>query len=245
MVILQRYFINSKQIIKHLISITNSDVHHIRNVMRMKIGDKVIACDENENVYLTKIIAISKEEVLLEIIEKINYESELPVAVTIAHGFVRREKFEEVIRRLAELGCNEYQPVMMMRSIAKVVSDKSERHQKIIKEACEQAQRNRLMKINPVINFKQLIARKHEFSLCLYADLNDKCLSIKEALKNFNGQKILIVIGPEGGFSKEETLLLDEEGFIPITLGKRVLRTETAPLYVMSVLGHELESITQ
>lgn len=210
----------------------------------MKIDDEIIVCDELENVYLGKIITISNEEVKVEIVKNIDAKSELPINVTIAHGLVRREKTEEVIRRLAELGCYEYQPIIMNRSIVKVVNDKSERQNKIIKEACEQSQRNRLMILSPVIDLKKLIARKDEFSLCLYADFNPNVAHLKPLLQKFTGKNILVVIGPEGGFSIEEVTALDKAGFIPITLGKRVLRTETAPLYVMSVIGYEFEKFS-
>jgi len=241
---MQRYFINSTQVHNNIITIINSDVHHIKNVMRMKIDDEIIVCDELENVYLGKIITISNEEVKVEIVKNIDAKSELPINVTIAHGLVRREKTEEVIRRLAELGCYEYQPIIMNRSIVKVVNDKSERQNKIIKEACEQSQRNRLMILSPVIDLKKLIARKDEFSLCLYADFNPNVAHLKPLLQKFTGKNILVVIGPEGGFSIEEVTTLDKAGFIPITLGKRVLRTETAPLYVMSVIGYEFEKFS-
>ncbi|HHU55575.1 MAG TPA: 16S rRNA (uracil(1498)-N(3))-methyltransferase [Acholeplasmataceae bacterium] len=239
---MQRYFIDSKQILNNIVTITNSDVHHIKNVMRMKVNDEVIVCDNLANTYLSKLISIEKDKVLLEIIDKINENNELPIDITIAHGVVRREKTEEVIRRITELGCYEYLPVLMKRSVVKVYQDRSERQNKIIKEASEQSHRNRLMILSSVISFQELINRKDEFDLCLYAHFNKNVKSIKKIIENFHGRKILVAVGPEGGFADEEVLKLDEAGFIPITLGKRVLRTETAPLYVISVFGYEFES---
>lgn len=234
---MQRYFIDKFQLNNNIIEITNSDVHHIKNVMRMKTGDNVYCCDEDK-VYLCKINEIS-DIITLEVIEVISSNSELDIEVSVAQGLVRREKTEEVIRRLTELGCYKYIPVMMRRSIVKAKDDKSDRYNRIIKEASEQSQRNKLMIVNDILSFKDFIKLKNDYDLLLYAHVSEEKNSFKNIVNDFKGKKILILVGPEGGYDPVEVELLDKNGFKRISLGERILRTETAPLYIMSVLSYE------
>ena len=235
---MQRYFIESSQINNNRIMIIGSDVHHIKNVMRMKIGEHVTCCDENQKVYFASIVDIS-DKIILEIIEELMINNELDIEVTIAHGLVRREKAEEVIRRMTELGGYEYIPLDMKRSIVHAKNDKSERWQRIIKEASEQSQRNRLMKVGEITNINDLLKNKQKYDLCLFADVNAKTYNFKEIINDFSEKSILIIVGPEGGFDKSEIETLLNNGFKAVSLGKTILRTETAPLYIMSVLNYE------
>lgn len=242
---MQRYFINTE--IKDKVEILGTDFHHIKNVMRMKTGDKVYLSN-NENSYLAKIDAILNDRVLLSIIEKIDYESEMPYKVTIAQGLVRREKKEEVIRRITELGAYRYIPVIMDRSIVKYNGDdKIERGRLIIKEASEQSHRNHLMELYNTITLNDLIKNKDEFDLCLFAyedsgrSSNFKLKEYLKEIKESEKENILVIIGPEGGFSDKEVTTLLNNGFKAVGLGPRILRTETAPLYVMSAISYELE----
>lgn len=237
---MQRYFVNANQINKDHITIINGDVHHIKNVMRMKIGDNIIcACDGD--AYLCIIESIL-DIVNCKIIEKIKKHSELNGTISIAHGLVRREKTEEVVRRLVELGCSEYIPLIMKRSIVKVdkMNDKNDRLLKIIKEASEQSQRNVLMKLSPVLKIDDLIKNLNKYDLLLLADANEDNYLLKDIGFNNKYHHILVVIGPEGGFDDKEKELLVQNGFKVVSFGNRVLRTETAPLYVTSVLSYLL-----
>lgn len=234
---MQRYFIKNEQVHNNKIIITNDDVHHIKNVMRMQIGDEVLCCDE-EKVYLARIESISSF-VNLEIVKVLDIDNELTTKVTIAQGLVRREKTEEVIRRLTELGCYAYIPVSMKRSIVKANPDKIERWNKIIKEASEQSQRNKLMIISEPLSFQNLLKITSQYDLCLYAHVSEDNNCLKTIISNNPYQNILVLVGPEGGYDETEIKALDNSGFKRITLGKRVLRTETAPLYIMSVLSYE------
>lgn len=238
---MQRYFIKTEQINNNIITITGNDVHHIKTVMRMNIDDKIIVCDEFDT-YLCKIVFIN-DNIEAEIIKKITEDVELDINVTIAHGLVRREKMEEVVRRLVELGCKSYIPVDMRRSVVKHKEINIERINKIIKEASEQSQRTKLMNLSYVISFKDLLNQIAHFDLVLFAHTIYKennflyeLLASNENIQKYNN--ILVIVGPEGGFAEEEVeKLLKQNKVKPIGLGKRILRTETAPLYIMSVLG--------
>ncbi len=240
---MQRYFIQKSQIDGQHISITGDDVHHIKHVMRMKVGDKVIACDE-ENNYHCQIISISTI-IELEILSIDQEQKELPIQVTIAHGLVRRDKTEEVIRRLVEIGCYQYLPVIMDHCVAKATFDKQERYEKIVKEASEQSGRSRLMKVLTPISFSSLMDEIKSYDLVLFAHVfyaNDSQSELKKVLRTFHGKNILCIIGPEGGFSSREVEKIIQTKAITIGLGKRTLRTETAPLYIMSVISYEMEN---
>lgn len=234
---MQRYFINENQINNDIITITNEDVHHIKTVMRMRLDDKIIAVMDNK-LFQCQLINIGSV-VEAKIIEEISENNELSVNVTIAQGLVRREKTEEVIRRITELGASNYIPVDMKRSVVKVKEGKVDRWNKIIKEASEQSHRNRLMNVSDVINLKELIKEKPKYDLCLFAHVDQNKNPIEGYLNEFLGKNILILVGPEGGFDPTEVKLLLNNGFFMVSLGNLILRTETAPLYIMSIINNK------
>lgn len=236
---MQRYFINYEQVNNDIINIIGEDVHHIKTVMRMKTGEKVMACTDEVN-YLCEIISIT-DIVKLKVLEVIKENNELPVSVTIAQGLVRREKTEEVIRRITELGASEYIPVVMKRSVVKANNEKLDRWGRIVKEASEQSHRNKLLTISSPITLKELINKKEEYDLCLFAHFDEDSNILDFYIKNNRIKKILVLVGPEGGFDQSEVDLLKTNGFKVVSLGKRVLRTETAPLFLMSVISNEFE----
>lgn len=242
---MQRYFVNENQINNNIINIDEQDSHHIKTVMRMKENDEVIVCLDSfieTHTYLCKIISLSKN-VCLEIIEEINENNELDFNVTIAHGLVKRDKQEEVIRRLVELGAYAYMPVIMQRSVIKIDLNKkkfsNDRFERIIKEASEQSQRNKLLKLLDIHSFDELIKSFDDYDLVLFASVASKDdLSLKEKINLLKSKNILVIIGPEGGFSEKEVERIEKTKAETISFGKRVLRTETAPLFAMSVLSY-------
>lgn len=242
---MQRYFVESNSIINGYVYIKNDDYHHITKVMRMKIDDDIIVCD-NKCSYLCKLNEINSEIVVAKIIKQLDEKKELPVSVTIAHGVVRREKAEEVIDKITQLGASKYLMVSMERCNVKLndekISKKIDRMNKIAKEASEQSHRQKKLIVVEPINFQTLLKLKKDYDLCLYAyELIDKDESFKNVLKLKKYQSILVLVGPEGGISQKEAKMLNESGFIPISLGPRILRTEVAPTYIMAAISYELE----
>lgn len=237
---MQRYIIQDDQINNDIITIIGNDVHHIKNVMRMRIGDEVICVINNKiNIYLCEIMAITNNIILkIKKIEK--HYSEINCNVTIAQGIIRKEKTEEVIRRLTELGCKKYIPIKMKRSNVKFYEEKKERWDTIIKEASEQSTRTSLMIISSVLSIDKLIEQSKEYDLKLLAHVDRKGEKLKNILSNKSFKNVLVVIGPEGGFDDTEIELLLKNDFRCVSFGNRVLRTETAPMYIMSVLGYEI-----
>ena len=253
---MQRYLVNKNKINKSIVFIDGNDVHHIKNVMRMKIGENILVFTDNQELFLCEIIEIS-DTVQAKIIGNVESKNELNKNITIAQGLINRDKTEEVIRRLVELGCNNYQPVIMDKSIIKYddkMTDKKnnnrlDRLNRIIKEASEQSQRINLMNVYNPIFFNNLIKSIDDYDLVLFCHVEFKDQNnIKEVLKanlidNYpNINNILVIIGPESGYSKKEIDAIMNTKAIPISLGKRVLRTETAPLSIMSILAYEVEN---
>lgn len=243
---MQRYFVKNNQVSGNSVIITGLDCHHITNVMRMKLGDKVYVCSEDSS-YIAEISSLSKEEVNLTIVEKLNEKKELDVNVTIAQGLVRREKMEEVIDYICELGATSYLPVIMKRSIIKMNKEdfnkKKDRYNLIAKEASEQSHRTKIMNIDDLVTWKEFLALSKNYDLILYAyEASREDDSFKQLLKSKKYNSILVLIGPEGGIDEAEVKDLKNNNFLPITLGPRILRTQVAPLYVMSAIAYELES---
>ena len=242
---MQRYFVDPNNVYENKVIITDGDYHHITKVMRMKEGNNVLVSD-GTNSYKCVISQITDCEVVLEIIETLNEKKELPVKVTIAHGITRREKMEEVIDKITQLGASFYLPINMERCNVKFNDEKldrkMERMNKIAKEAAEQSHRTSLLIVEKPISFKEMINLKDKYDLCLYAyEITSKDKSLKEVLKENSYKNIIILIGPEGGISDKEVDILNKNNFLPVSLGPRILRTEVAPTYAMAAISYELE----
>lgn len=245
---MQRYFVNNLNINKKLgfVKITDQDFHHIKNVMRMKTDQEIEVANEFGEVFLCKIDEIMQDHVIARIFKELDVDVELNVFVTIALGMVRREKTEEVLRRVAELGASGFVSVKLSRSLIKPKNDEKKfiRMKTIAKEASEQSHRNKIMEVFPNLTFKNLIDFSKGYDLCLVAYEEagrQNNYSFKSLIKNFKGKNILVLVGPEGGFSEQEIKTLITNQFKLIGLGPRILRVETAPLYIMAAIGYEME----
>lgn len=231
---MQRYFVKEKNDNQFILE--NTDIHHIKKVMRCKNNDKIeIVYDKK--VYLCNIDDI--ETMNLSIIKTYSEERESNVNLTIAVSLVQEQKFDLILQKLTELGVNEIIPVKTERSIVKLdkskESKKKTRWETICKEASEQSHRITIPKINDIITLKELLNQKKELNLI--CSLNDTTKPLEEYLTN-NLKEILFVIGPEGGFTNKEEEFLIENGFQSTSLGKRVLRVETAAIYVASIINY-------
>jgi 16S rRNA (uracil1498-N3)-methyltransferase len=241
---MQRYFVEKSSVILPNIYITGDDCHHIKNVMRMNIGDKVYVSDQ-DNSWIAIIESIDLNQVVLKVEKELDEQKELPLNITIAHGLVSREKKEETIQKITQLGAVSYIPVLMKKSVVKLVKEKeqkqTERLQKIAKEASEQSHRTKLLNVELPITFNELLKLENNYDICLYAStvLNPKDQSFKKIIKEQKYNNILILVGPEAGIDESEISKLTN--WTAITLGPRILRTEVAPLYIMSAISYELE----
>ncbi len=238
---MQRYFIDENQINEQTVIIDNSDVHHIKNVMRFKVTDNIIVNTYEGSVFETEIEKIEKNRVVLRIVKSLvnDYQS-LPLDLGVS--LIKKDRFELILEKATELGVRKIIPLKTDRSIIKIndLEKKHERFMTIVKEASEQSERTVLPIISDFTDLKSLELDKYDYKLFCYARENN--LNIKEELialkKNHN---ILILIGPEGDFSQTEISYLLENGFRSVSLGKTILRSETAAIYVVSLIRFLLE----
>lgn len=246
-----KFFVQEKQIENNKISINNDDVNHIKNVLRLNIGEQLeISNSDTGESFVCKILDFENSRVNCEIIEKIADVSETNINLHILQGLPKSDKMEFIIQKCTELGVKEFTPVLFNRCIVKLngkdEQKKIERWQKISEVAAKQSKRDIVPKINNVIKLDKIIERIKQYDIIIVAYEEEKENGIKQELQKINGKenlKIGILIGPEGGIEKEEIEQLKEAGAKIVTLGKRILRTETAPIVMSSVIMYELNEM--
>lgn len=233
---MQRYFALNKNL-----ELDKQDVFHITKVMRMKIDDKIeIVFDKK--VYLCNIDLITNNSLNYSVQSVLDEDNELSKKVTIAFSLVNENKTDFIIQKCTELGAYDFIPVKAKRCKIKI-NDKEEkkinRWNTIAKEASEQSFRSIVPKINKIMDLKELI--NLDYDVKILCSTKEKEKTIKKILQNSKKcDRIIIVVGPEGGIDEEEESFLIENGFIGVTLGQTILRTETAPMFIMSALKYEL-----
>lgn len=231
---MQRYFAKDK--INNKIILLDSDMYHITKVMRMNIGDEIEVIYDKK-LYLCKII----NNYEIETVKEVEEDNELNIDITIAIGMVKEQKFDLILQKLTELGVKEIIPLAMERSIIKLdsskINKKLDRWNMICKEASEQSKRNIVPKVKEPMSLKELVSLDYDTKLIC-------SVKQKENFINYYLQqeekcaKMLVVIGPEGGISDKEEQFLNDNNFISVSLGNRVLRVETAAIYVASVINY-------
>ena len=241
---MQRYFINQIDIENKKALLEGNDFHHIKNVMRSKKNDHIIVCDLLGNCFLSEIDNILDKVIIANLLESIP-SMELDVTIDLAQGLIRKERFEYVLQKATELGVSNITPVYSKHSIIQLDSKKThkkvERWNKITKEASEQSHRNKCVTVSDVKNsFKELDYSKYDVVLVAYEKENES-----KNFKNIFSQKyknILLVVGPEGGLHESEIAYFESLNNVQfIGLGKRILRSETASSYMLSVIGYQYE----
>lgn len=241
---MQRYFIDDKNIEGTLIHIDPYNHKHMQRVMRYRQGDQVICILPDQHVYIYEIMDIEKG--ILQQKEELIENNELDVEVTLIYGLPKNDKFEWVLQKATELGVSRIVPFLSKRSVIKTdeknFEKKRERYLRILKEASEQSCRQRIPELTSLAKLSQLKDYLSDVNLVAYEEESrqgEKTTFEKALQKNY--QSITIVIGPEGGFDESEIVKMKDYGFESCALGKRILRSETAPLYMLSVIGFSRE----
>ncbi|MDQ0339616.1 16S rRNA (uracil1498-N3)-methyltransferase [Caldalkalibacillus uzonensis] len=248
---MQRYFLPPEQITQNQCMITGQDAHHVLRVMRLSPGDRVICCDGCGRTVVAELTRLDTHAVYGDIVQELNEKRELPVQVTIAQGLPKGDKMEWVLQKGTELGAARFVPFVSERTIVKYDQKKAvkkrERWQRIIKEAAEQSNRQYLPQLSPIITIDKLARLKADVKLVADEEQSTKPplpSTFVQALDHLQEQKHLVVaIGPEGGFSRDEINFLKQYGFTPISLGRRILRTETASQYVLAAISFYFEQM--
>lgn len=244
---MKRFFVNPDQIDENQIRMTGSDVSHIRQVLRMKKGDELWVSDGEKKEYHCVIQETGEEEILLEILYAQEPDYELPSRIYLFQGLPKGDKMEWIIQKTVELGVHEIIPVAAKRCVVRLdekkAAKKQARWQEIAKSAAKQSRRLLVPQIRPVCSFEEALSYGSQMDVKLIPyELAEGMDYTRKVIREIQpGQSIGIFIGPEGGFAPEEAQRAKEAGVLPVTLGKRILRTETAGMAVLSVLMFQLE----
>ena len=239
-----KFFVSNNLIKDDRVFIDGENVNHIINSLRCKIGEEIEISTGDGFDYLCKIEEISKDLVIAKIIDCFGNESEPNVKITLYQGLPKAEKMELIIQKCIELGIDEIVPINTDRTIVKLAGKEEKklaRWNKIAEAAAKQSRRGKVPKVRSVINFSQAIQQASQNNLNIIPYEKEEKNSIKNIIKGFDGESIGIFIGLEGGFSEKEIEIAIKNNIKPITLGKRILRTETAGFITTAILLYELE----
>lgn len=228
-------FFTDKENISDIILLQGEDARHIGKVLRMEVGDEVTVCDKEGTDYKCEIEKITKEDVTLRVTGSEVCPAELECKITLYQCIPKAGKMDSIIQKATELGAYEIVPVLSKRCVAK--GEKAERWQKIAYEAAKQCKRGVIPKVRNTISFSEAICEMAKMD-CAFMPYEDA----KDGKITYSGEKSIgFIIGPEGGFGEEEVKEASDAGVKICTLGKRILRTETAGSAVLAVLAHFCE----
>ena len=242
-----RFFVKTNQVQNATITILGEDVKQIKNVLRKEIGDCIEICNlDTKTTYICKIEQISNEGIQTHILEELKH------LVDIYQGLPKADKMELIIQKSVELGANAIIPVAMSRSIVKINSrdeaKKIQRWQKIAESAAKQSGRDEIPEIRSIQTIEKISKLINQYNCLIVAYENEKdnslkneLVHLKEELKENETLSIAVVIGPEGGLEEKDVELLKQNGAKIVTLGRRILRTETVALNILSIIRYELE----
>lgn len=244
---MHHFFVTPEQVREGQIRIKGSDVNHMKNVLRMKLGEELHISDGNNKKYLCEIESMTADSVCAIIKEELASDTELPSKIYLFQGLPKSDKMELIVQKAVELGVYEIVPVATKRAVVKLDDKKAEkkveRWNSISESGAKQSGRNLIPKVKSVMSYKEAMqyAKNLDVILIPYelAEGMSETRQVVEAIRP--GQSVGIFIGPEGGFETAEVEYAITQGAKVITLGKRILRTETAGLTTLSILMYHLE----
>jgi 16S rRNA (uracil1498-N3)-methyltransferase len=237
---MSRFYISGELSKGPLIKITGSDFNHIKNVLRKKPGDKIICFGSSGAEYETEILSIEDDSLRLRILKTTKKDTEPAIKISLAQSLPKSSKMDDIIQKSTELGVFEIIPVVSERTVAK--GEKLERWNKIAKESAEQSGRVHVPRVRPVVTFDGFLGSCDNYDLKLMPWECEQTRTLKAELSaSKNIGSALVLIGPEGGFSPSEAEKAAKKGFISVSLGKRILRTQTAGPAVLAMISYEME----
>ena len=237
---MQRYFIKKCE---DKYRLQDGDFHHVKDVMRIKSGENIICILDGVSYMSTINYRNDDYEIILG--DVLSNDNELNKKVIMYQALIKNDNFDFIIQKATELGVTDFYPVIFKRSVVKVNKDnynsKLERYKKIIKEASEQSRRNVQMKIHNFIDVCNIKLHENELGLFAYENNKDK-KALAKALDNIDKyESISYIVGPEGGFENSEVEYLERAGFLNVSLGNRIFRSETASIFGLSLIVHYIE----
>jgi 16S rRNA (uracil1498-N3)-methyltransferase len=240
-----RFFIPASSLEGDRIRLDPEQSHQVCHVLRLKPGDTIVVLDDNGLEYDVTLTEVCLPQTLGQVTGKRQAGGEPATQLVLFQSLLSREKFEWVLQKGTEVGVARFVPVLTERSIvrAKLIEErKLDRWRRIVGEAAEQSHRGRIPRIDQTIAFDQAVSHLADFDRCLIAAPSAKAAALRDVLRGMGrgSVSIALMIGPEGGFTQEEVALACDKGALPIRLGPRVLRTETAAVVAVALILYEL-----
>lgn len=247
---MQRYFIDQVLTLDEVLQLPMDIAHHVFDVMRGKLAEQIYLVDTQQQLFIGKIVALDKTQPNIQVIEQLESDVELPISVAIACGLSKGDKLEWIAQKGTECGMSNFYPLALSRDVMKWEAKKSakkiERLNKIVQEAAEQSHRLKVPTVHDLSHLDEFIHQAAQYSIKLiayeevakvgeHAQLKQLLTKIKQ------DDRILMVFGSEGGLSEQEVSKLKAAGFIACSLGPRILRAETAPIYFLSAVSYQIE----
>lgn len=245
---MNRFFVSKENIYKDGITIEGEDVQHISRVLRLKEGDKIEICDQQGTDYLVSIEYISKNTVRTNIISQEISKGEPCIDVVLYQGIPKSTKMDLIIQKCTEMGITRIVPVVTARTVVKLESEKDEmkkvaRWTKISEEAAKQSKRGIVPRIDMPMNLEQALKDSQQLDLNLIPYEGEKEMSVKKALQSKEPKSVGFFIGPEGGFDAFEIDKAKQSNLVPVTLGNRIMRTETAGFAMLTCIMYEYDQM--
>ena len=245
---MHRFFVKKQSILKDRIIISGEDVQHISKVLRLKCGDRIVLCDGEGTDYIAAIESMAKDLIGAIILEKEASKSEPDINVVLYQGIPKSTKMDIIIQKCTEMGIKRIVPVFMARTVVRLESEKdemkkAERWVKIAEEAAKQSGRGIIPVIDMPVTLDQALRSASGLDLVIIPYELETSLPVKEVLSKNKAGSIGFFIGPEGGFEPVEVEKAKEMGAVPVTLGRRILRTETAGIAVLTSIMYEYDQM--
>lgn len=248
---MQRFFVPAGQWSAQAVRITGPDARQLAAVLRAKPGDRIIAADGRGRAAVAVITRVSPDEVTADLAEALPVTGEPAVRITVAQGLPKGDKMDLVIQKGTEIGAVRFIPFVSRRTVVKLDERKAAgrlaRWSRIAKEAAEQAHRGAVPVVAPVTPWRELLQAAGRYDLALLCYEREEALAFRRLLADVQARApapdILLIVGPEGGFADEEAREAESAGCRPVSLGRRILRTETAALVALSCILYEFGEI--
>lgn len=244
---MSRFFTEPSNIDDKFITLTDrNDIHHLTKVLRLRTGDEIDVSDGSQWEYRAEITELTEDTVILQILDKQKFAREPEIQVTLFQGVPKAGKMETIIQKSVELGVYSIVPVFMDRTVVVEKGNfdkKLQRWQKVADEAVKQCKRGIIPQIQENVKSQEMMGMLKDFDLVLFPYENEENYTIKDCLRGLEGKPktLAIIIGPEGGFSEKEAKAIEAAGGKTVTLGKTILRTETAGIAALAMTMYELE----
>lgn len=242
---MHRFFVDKQNIEDHKVTIIGEDVKHIKSVLRLNEGDIISICDKQKTDYIAKITMFYKEKIVCDIIDTKTSSTEPPVDVILYQGIPKSAKMDLIIQKSTEIGVVKIIPVITDRTVVKIQERKKEekkleRWNRIAEESAKQSKRGIIPEVCQILTFDEMLEALNNNGLIIVPYENEKNVGIKEILKSNDNKRINVIIGPEGGFEDREIKSLINIGANIVSLGPRILRTETAGFIASAMVLYEL-----